>query len=101
MKIGVMASEICESVCKRPLADIKSDELVEVIKRVIAPLQNLNVKYLEFCVSNSKSASNLLKALNEIDLKAQVQIHDIEDSVKFAYENSEVREGALEDFKRS
>lgn len=57
------------------------------------------MKCLEFCVSNSKSASDLLKALDEINLKAQVQIHDVEDSVKLAYENSEVREGALEDFK--
>lgn len=99
MKVGVMASEICKAIYDRPLDVMEPNDIVRAIRHTIYLLQGLNVECLEFCVSNSRSMSNLLRAFNELGLRVQLQVHDVENSVKLAYKNSDVRKEALEDLK--
>jgi len=41
----------------------------------------------------------LLRAIGKINLNLQVQIHDLENSVRLAYKDSNIRKEALEDLK--
>jgi len=98
MIIGVMVTETYEKIYHKKLKNLDIDELFKITKCILNRLLNLNIKCYEFCIEDSSDLRKLLKVLDKLNYSnICIQVHDVENSVKLAYRNPEVREKVLEE----